>query len=323
MPDELKTPIQTDPSLALLEAQLTAAEAELPPEPAEETQSKEVSTPSAEAKAPPTLEATAAPPAKVEIGKAEALSKEAPAKETKFAKERARQENQWQKIHQTKAQLETREREIAQREARLNQRERGPAAPAAHGLEKYSRADYERAATAFARAADDLEAQGQFEAADEKRSLASLAKKAAANAPETITPAAAAAPEANAAQLEASQKQSWARAKTEFPDALKADSPLNKGLLAFIRENPEIMDHPNGPYLATKYVRGELSLSEMPKIEALTKENEGLKAKVAEYEKALSLNSGGGQGQPAGLQRWEDMTTEQQEQSLRQELKSA
>ena len=242
-------------------------------------------------------------------------SKPADKPPSRFEKERARQQNQWQQIAAEKERLARERAEFEAERKRLAQ-EREATSKA-----RFSKAQYEQAAEGYAAEAKRLEDAGDFDRADEARALAKLARNAAAQAPATAEPAAAPAATPN---LDAALTASWTKAKAELPAVLEKGSPLNAAVSQFLQSHPALFEQPDGPYLAVKACAAALESVNVAGLaaerEAQAKEITTLKARVKELEAATSVAAAAGPTGATSQARFEDLPLDEQRRQLKQAL---
>lgn len=295
----------TDPTLDQAQAELTrlmaadaAADGSTATEPTPDSAPKEPSTtppaagkevkpsqPHKEDGTPATEESTVKPEEqKTEPGKEKA------AEPSKYEKAQQRFKKSWEDLNAEKtdvrnraASLEQREKELAQRETALKEQAAKAAEP------KHKPEDYENGAKAWLAEAAKLEEAGEFDEAAEKRGLAKkateYAKNLRANPPKP--------PETDAvakAKDEAARKEYWAKAAIDFPETAKPGSPQAEALKALIVSEPGVLNDPKGMYYAARLVNAESSAARVPE---LSKELDGLRAKVKELEQKLTIPGDG------------------------------
>jgi len=248
----------------------------------------------------------------------EAPKGETPA-ETKYdqakKKSEEREAKAWQKINDDKAAL------AAERAA--FQKEREAAKPQPQAEKKYSSADFHRHSDIKELQYHRLMAEGKEEDANEALAEAKLARREAQQLEREEKNRPAQAPvQQQAAQIDQSKvNESWSRAKQEFPEMTDKESTLNKALVEFISQNREVIDFPDGPYLATVFVKNRLEASRVP---ALETENKQLKTRVAELEQATSVSGGGATGQrPGAVKKFGDMSLEEMDREMQSEYERA
>lgn len=221
-------------------------------------------------------------------------------KASRYAKEMARQERSWKAINERKSALDQREAELAKREAEMVRR----AAQSEGERPRYTAEQYERAAAKF-------EADGKYDLAEAAREKA---KELKAN-PQA---------DAQARQGQASARQqqaldaSWAKVKADMPEALDKSHPFNAALRDFIAREPDVLGHPNGPYLAAQFVRAQLAAAQA---EGWRKEVETLRAKVKELE-AQTTVPGGGLNRTPRIKEFHEMSSEEQAAELQRQYQA-
>lgn len=214
-----------------------------------------------------------------------------PAKEqSRYAKELERRDKSWKALNAEKEALAKAKAEFEAQQAKV-------VAP------KYTADQYDAAAEKF-------EAAGKYDLAEAAREKA---KELRAN------PQAEA--EARGAQESAQHQQaldaSWQRVKAEMPEALDKSKPFNAALLAFIKAEPELMKHPNGPYLGAVFVRNQLQAEAAKPLQA---EVETLRAKVKELEARVTVPGSGLSKLPAP-KAFNEMTADEQERELERQFR--
>lgn len=240
---------------------------------------------------------------------------------SQYQKTKERAARTWKQINEAKLKLEAGWAKLAAAErAALNARLATPPAPVATSQPaqppEYTADHYEAAAEQF-------EDRGDFELADAAREEA---KKLRAAQPATHTRQASgvgqAQPQVGAA--------AWAKAKADFPQIVDPQNPANAQLLQFIREHPQVLDYPQGPYLAAQLVVSTLAAGKVPELQKeaarvpeLTKQVETLTAKVKELQALTSLPSSGSPttaGDARGETPWAQRSTREMEAELDREF---
>lgn len=212
-----------------------------------------------------------------------------------------REARAWKKINEEKERL-------AQAARELEDRQRDTAQPAS----RYSADDYRASAERWETEADKLEAEGEFEKADEKRNLARLALKQAETLAKQGTPPTKAETD-HETKLRLAQKAALQRAREEMPELTQKGSPLNEAVVGLLRANPGLLDTAEGPYWAAKYAQAESQASRVPDLEAEVSE---FKAKIKELEEATSVGGASGPTAQPAQKAFEEMTLEEQEREL-------
>lgn len=197
------------------------------------------------------------------------------------------------------------EDELAGQEAPLTAPDPRPGAiPAAPG---FTAAHYEAAAQQFER-------QGQYDLADLAREEAGRAREALAREPQGPCPTGEdPVGETGGREFLLAQAAAWQTAQRQFPDLLDPRTPLNQQTRRFLQENPDVLDHPRGPYLAVAYVANQLRSARLP---ALENTIESLNKKIKELEALTSLPGGGGPQVLPPERSFEELTTAEMEKHL-------
>lgn len=162
------------------------------------------------------------------------------------------------------------------------------------------------------------ENEGRFEDADMARAEAKRLREAEAANPEA----------ARQAELETRQQASWQKAKQDIPEMFDPANPMNAAVKEFLSQNPQVLEHPNGPYLAAQHVRVKLAASRVPELEkqlqAHRAEVEKLQAKIKEQEALLTVSGGGPTAQlPLQARSDDDLSDEELRQLAMREAQQA
>jgi len=245
---------------------------------------------------------------------------------SKFAKNQQRIAKTWQQINEEKLAVEAEKAKLAGERAEW-EAQRAAATRTTRNPEPGTRNGSAGAggftAEQYARAAEQFEAQGKFDLADAAREQAEKLRTAA-----PLTPALSPR-RGEGGEFAARQKESWEKAKTEFPEILDTRSPVNKGLMEFIKAHPQVLQYDQGPYIAADYVRAKMAAArveglskEAAQVPELKKQVESLTAKINELEKLTSLPDGGGPTSRSGesAKGFAEKTSAQMEAELEREL---
>lgn len=218
--------------------------------------------------------------------------------QSRFAKERERQNKSWGELNTQKEALK-RERDEFERQRQEYQAELDKAE------EGFSAETYEEAAKKFEEAG--------------KLDLAEAARAKAKQLREHPDPKA----QARKTRLEAAKKKTedqtkeWAlKAGVDFPELAKDKSPLQMRVAQLFQEEPDLKAHPKGIYVAARIANLEAAAASVP---GKDKELAQLRAKVSELEK---LTSPGGEGGPTNLpgeKPFEQMSGDEQLAQLEQD----
>jgi hypothetical protein len=286
--------------------------------------------------AQPPGEASPKPDAQAADGQAQQNGKPDSTEEdgSKFRKSQDRANRSWKQINEDKVKLEADRVALdAERKQWEAQRAQAASSPQAgqNGAAAQAAPRYFSAAELDASAAE-FDARGQFDTADKVRAESDRIRAGGApmlkkSAP--AQPAAATAQQAAPVRNDAATRESWGKVSAEIPEAVTPGSAINQALISFIRGNPEVMQHPNGPYLAADYVRAKAMSASVPKLTAeaarvpeLTKQVETLTAKVRDLEKLTELPGGGSPPNrgTAEIRPFSELSTADQERQLDSEL---
>lgn len=227
---------------------------------------------------------------------------------SKFEKAKQRFDKSWAELNAEKADVRKRAEGLEQREKELAQKEAAIKAEAAKAAQpKHKPEDYEQHAQRELAAAVKLEEAGDFDGAAEKRAWAKkateYAKELRANPPKPPE-----TDEATKAKDEAARKEWWGKAAVDFPETAKPGSPQSNSLKALIEAELGVLNDPKGMYYAARLVNAESSAARVPE---LSKELEGLRAKVKDLEQKLQI-PGDGAANNLGETDFASMTDAQQ-----------
>ena len=232
---------------------------------------------------------------------------------SKYTKARERAAKTWQEINAEKEALKAEKEKVAKAWEELEQkRTQAPQTPT------YTADEYRTAATSFEAQAEKLEADGKFDEADAKRTLAKLAREQAEKAPAKSANQAPDEGEAQARML-AAQKAALAQAKEELPDLAKKGSPLNTRVTELLRANPDLLDTPRGAYFAAHYAAEQLAASEVP---ALREKIAKYEQRISELEQAVSVSGSGTASTPPASRDFKDLSPAEQQAWLEREANS-
>lgn len=317
----------------ILEAAEGASASETPPE-----QESNSGTRPAETAADP-----ARPPAQAE-GEQAGQAQQSGQAPTRYQKARERAARAWKEINEGKAQLELERTKLEAERAELtrvraesaqarNARAEAQRARTAQDTElfKYTAEQYEDAAIEFEANGEKEMAERAWSAAEKVRAGKDAQQATQQNA--NGQPTAAAAAPSQPDQFQAQQRESWQKARTDFPDIMAKDSPANKALREFIGAHPRVLDYPHGPYLAAELVMAKQKASRLPQVEQeaarvpeLQKQVETLTAKVKELQALTSLPSSHSpvsSGSAKGETPWADKSLSEMERDLDRDLVNA
>ena len=234
-----------------------------------------------------------------------------------YRKEIDRRERSWESLNKQKAEFQAQRDEFELQRKTLEARERHLATKAgAAKLNGYTAEDYDAAAPKFEAQALAFEQAGDFDKADQQRELAVKAREAAGQlrsrnpAGDGVT-------------------QAWQKLKSDLPEALNVQSPLNRELRALIQSRPDLLGDDAGPYrvavLAGRKLVAQLE-GEAAKVPELLKQVEALTAQNRELEQRVSIPGGGGslnRGMGSERRNFASMSTAEQEDALNRELAGA
>jgi hypothetical protein len=255
------------------------------------------------------------PEAKAKVDpKADDKAKELEDKRSKFVKNQERLERTWKGVNERKAELDKQEAELkARAESFAKQQAELEAKLAESQKPSHTPEQYESAAAHW-------EKQGQLDLAESARAEA---KRLRENPPKPMTPT------AHAQQLQEAQKQSWVKAKEQFPELVDPKHPLNADMKKWLAEHGQthpVMQLPEGPRLIAQFLKVHRDYREMKEVSArvpvLEQQVAELTAKRTELERLLSTTGGGPTPQPKA-RAFEDMSDEEQEDYLRNAARNA
>lgn len=241
-----------------------------------------------------------------------------------YRKEIDRRERSWESLNKQKAEFQAQRDEFELQRKTLEARERHLATKAgAAKLNGYTAEDYDAAAPKFEAQALAFEQAGDFDKADQQRELALKAREAAGQlrsrnpAGDGVT-------------------QAWQKLKSDLPEALNVQSPLNRELRALIQSRPDLLGDDAGPYrvavLAGRKLVAQLESEtaklrgEAARVPELLKQVEALTAQNRELEQRVSIPGGGGslnRGMGSERKNFASLTTAEQEDALNRELAGA
>lgn len=215
-----------------------------------------------------------------------------PPKQSAYAKEVERRDKSWKTLNAEKEAFAKAQAEFQAQRQQFEQSRKAAAKPA------YTPEQYDAAAAKF-------EGEGKYDLAEAARAEAKRLRESPSEADQARAAQ-------SQAQLEAAQKQSFAKARQEFPEVGQKGSPLHTALMEFLKEEPGVLDHPNGVYIASVFVKNRLEAARVPD---LVKENDSLKSRVKELE-ALVTIPGGGPGKLPAPKSFEEMSLKEMEAEL-------
>lgn len=244
--------------------------------------------------------------------------KEKAAEPSKYEKAQLRFKKSWDDLNAEKADVRNRAASLEQREKELAQKETALKEQAAKAAQpKHKPEDYEQHAQRELAIAAKLEEAGDFDGAAEKRAWAKkaneYAKELRANPPKP--------PETDKeakTRDDAARKEWWGKAAVDFPETAKPGSPQSNSLKALIESEPGVLNDPKGMYYAARLVNAESSAARVPE---LSKELDGLRAKVKELEQKLQIPNDGAANQLGGEVGFAQMSEAQQHAELVQMAK--
>lgn len=183
---------------------------------------------------------------------------EEPKKPSRYQERQAEIKAQIEDAKKLKAEADERIRKATEAEARAKQ----ATAP------KFTPEQVEAAAGSYEAKAKAAEDAGDFDKADEFRTLSKLARQEAANLrnnPEVIQ---ARQREAQEAEQLRAQINEWGRkAYAEFPD-VRPDKPLHKAMETVLMNEPDLMQHPKGVYYVARMVSAEAKAGRVADMES-------------------------------------------------------
>ncbi len=259
---------------------------------------------------------------------------------SRFASELQRRDNSWKELNRQKeewkaeqekarADHDLREQALAAREAAMaSQRQSAIVANARGAAGRFSAQDYLRNANTWEQQALQAEQAGDFEQSEQKRALAKLAREEAEVLGRQQT-----VPGVTPVGGTVTQAQAWSQLKADMPELLQAGSAVNRELVAMMKSNPAVMATEIGPYRAMVLagrkllggMEGELAKArgEAAKVPELSKQVEGLTARIRELEGLLSLPGDQGaanRGSGGEGRSFSDLSTDDMGQRLDAEL---
>lgn len=219
------------------------------------------------------------------------------AAKSKYAREQERRDNSWKALN---AEKEALAREKAEAAAQWKaEREQLAKERAAAQQERHSPEKYEEAAALW-------EKQGQVEKAEEARAYAKeLREKAAKEQARGYTDD----------DLKLAHTNGFNAVLQKFPDVGTKDSPLQKELIAVLRENPKMLERPDCYEMAIQIADGKARAAKVPDLEkAVTERDAQITTLKSEVERLTKLTTitGGGNHQAPQPKAYEDMTPDEQ-----------
>jgi hypothetical protein len=243
--------------------------------------------------------------AKPEDGKVIELPKQDGKEPSKYAKELERRDKSWKALNAEKEQLakERAEWKAQQDEAARIAQERATQSPP-----EFTPEDYEAQA-------EKWEADGKLDLAEEARKEAKRLRSAP--------------PKPNVdqqAKLQVAHRQAWAEVQKAHPEIADPASPLRKGVVEFLANNPELNQFPNAPKAAAEFVAAKLAAAGVPALQAekVTLQNRitELEQQLKQLETRTSIAGGSAPTVPGGPRSWEQLTDAEREAQFERELHS-
>jgi len=251
-----------------------------------------------EAEAPPELEADNTDNEESSLTEAETPEPEQKPK-SKYAKNRERLNKTWAEANEVKEQNKREKEEIAREKAEIEtlrtKLQSGSDYRDEHG---HTAKDYEEAAENFTTEGD-----------------ADLAKAAKAKAGELESKG----KEVQTERLRTQAQQEWNAGREqlykEIPDLRDDSHPLTIAANEVIKSHPDLLYAPRAEGLrhAVKAAQDKLEAQQVTKVKA---ENKELSDKLNELEKKTSITGGYSNGKPDGEKAFDDMSDDEQKQSL-------
>lgn len=292
------TAAQAMEALASMEADANPAPATPPAAPESATPEPPAPTPesditSAEAAEPQGSDDT---PATAEVPKPTKTQSQPEVKETKSAYQRSieRGFTNWKEFNEWKAGERARieaEKAAIQAERQALQAQKPP--EMTPDTYKTWAEQTEARSALLEKRATAAEDAGKFEEAEKLREEAAELKidaKRAYRKAEELTANPPPSLQQNAAKVEATKREWYAKAQIDFPNAAKAGTPEAEALKALLTQNPDIAAPENAEqmYWACRLVTGETAAARVP---TLTKQVSDLTAKIKELEGKLAIPS--------------------------------